>query len=189
MLQALPLPGFNQGVLCRLNRFALRTSKVTFHHRGVWSKYAGPREGFTLKLPLRFQWMQMPSISSLVNKRCFHFYWGPVPLRTTSPQAHNYKPLIQYFNTLIPFHYSPAPRYRSLLLNSSPTCLVFKSSRHPHQQIIQTGESPVSVSFGPVSFPLSEEGDQVAENGSRLWGGVRGRGVCRTAISYFQCPS
>lgn len=65
---------------------------VTLHHKGVQSKCAEPQEDFTLKLPLRFQWMQMPLtlfMSPLINKGYFHRYLGPP--WTTSPEADNSK--------------------------------------------------------------------------------------------------
>lgn len=116
------------------------------------------------------------------------FLWERPRLRLTITSLS----MIQWFNTLIPFHYNPALQYRSLLFQSLPLIwyleTIFTVLVHINK-LIHTSENPVSISFGPSLFLLSEEGDQVAENGPRLWGGVRGRGVCRTAISYFQCPS
>lgn len=89
------LQGFNQVLAAGLNQFTVHKANVTFHHKGVQSKYAEPQAGFTLELPLRFQWMQMPlpSLSSFINKRYFHLYRYLIPLGMTSPQADNYKPL------------------------------------------------------------------------------------------------
>lgn len=129
VLQAFSLRGFNQGVLFWLNRFTVYMAMSHF--------ITGE---FVLNTPSLRRVLQLNYLSGSSGCRCLCPPFPPSSIKgiftllvadsSGNDLASGWQlqsSLIQCLNTLIPFHYSKALRYRSLLFNSPPPVWYLKA--------------------------------------------------------------